>query len=110
MVVRIFYTYRVPEWDSWAASLKKLRDDDPQAKELRERHGLLNRWVYRSVDEPNEIMMVAEYPTREDAEALLRDPDRLQRWHERTGLEVFPPVMIMEEFPGGRFARESDPD
>lgn len=108
MVVRIFYTYRVLEWDSWAASMKRLAEDDPQAAELRDKHGLLNRWVYRSVDDPNEVMLIAEYRSRQDAESFLRDPDRLRRWHERTGLEVFPPVLIMEEFEGGRFSRRRD--
>ena len=51
------------------------------------------RWVYRSVDDPNEVMMVAEFRTREGAESLLTDPDGMRRWYERTGLEVFPPVL-----------------
>jgi hypothetical protein len=59
--------------------------------------------VFRSVDDPNEIMMVAEFASREGAEALLKDPEGMRRWYERTGLEVFPPVLITEEFGDVRY-------
>jgi hypothetical protein len=49
------------------------------------------------VDDPDEVMLVAEFSSREGAEALLQDPEGMRRWHERTGLEVFPPVLITEQ-------------
>jgi hypothetical protein len=49
-------------------------------------------------------MMVAEFSSREGAEALLQDPDGLRRWSERTALEVFPPVLITEEFTEVRYS------
>jgi hypothetical protein len=103
-MVTMFWSYRVRDWDAWAASLRFINEQDAHARERRERYGLRRRWVYRSVDDPNEIMMVAEFTSREGAEALLRDPDGMRHWHERTGLEVFPPVLITEEFSEGRYS------
>lgn len=109
-MVMMFWSYRVPDWDRWAATLKAINEEDPAARERREKYGMLRRWVYRSVDDPSEIMMVAEFKTREGAEALLRDPDGMRRWHERTGLDLFPPVMITEEYADGRFTRQEVAD
>jgi hypothetical protein len=103
-MVTMFWSYRVRDWDAWATSLRFMIEQDPSARERREKYGLQRRWVYRSVDDPNEVMMVAEFASREGAEALLRDPDGMRLWHERTGLEVFPPVLITEEFGDGRYA------
>ena len=100
-MVMMFWSYRVRDWAAWSASLN---DPEPNARERRERYGLKRRWVYRSVDDPNEIMMVAEFASREGAEALLQDPDGMRRWHERTGLEMFPTVLITEEFSEGRYS------
>ena len=95
-MVVMFWTYRVSDWDAWSSSLQFMNESDEQARERRDRYGMLRRWVYRSVDDPNEVMLVAEFRTREGAEALLQDPEGMRRWHERTGLEVFPPVLVME--------------
>jgi quinol monooxygenase YgiN len=97
-MVVMFWSYRVPDWQAWAAGLKLLNEEDPEARERRQTYGMINRWVYRSVDDPNEVMMVAQFRSREGAEALLQDPEGIRRWHERTGVEVFPPVLITEEF------------
>jgi hypothetical protein len=98
----MFWSYHVRDWDTWSSSLVEMRDD-PVAQDRRKRYGMRRRWVYRSVDDPNEVMFVAEFATREGAEALLKDPDGMRRWNERTGLEVFPPVLITEEFAEGRY-------
>jgi hypothetical protein len=99
-MVMMFWSYRVLDWDAWSATLN---EEGPGAGERRDKYGLQRRWVYRSVDDPNEIMMVAEFSSREGAEALLKDPEGMRRWYERTGLEVFPPVLIAQEFADGRY-------
>ena len=95
-MVVMFWSYRVPDWEAWSSSLKLMNEDDDQARERRERYGMRRRWVYRSVDDPNEVMLVAEFDSRAGAEALLRAPEGMRRWNERTGLELFPPVLITE--------------
>jgi len=97
-MVTMFWSYRVADWDAWAASLKFMNEEDEQARGRRDKYGMIRRWVYRSVDDPTEVMLVAEFQSREGAEALLRDPEGMRRWHERTGLELFPPVLITEAF------------
>jgi hypothetical protein len=96
-VVTLFWTYRVPDFDSWSTSFKWVNEDDPLARERRRKYGMVNRWVYRSVDDPSEVMLVAQFSSREGAEALMQDPDGLRLWQQRTGVEVFPPVLITEE-------------
>jgi hypothetical protein len=96
-MVWMFWSYRVPDWDAWASSLKFMNEEDEQARQRRDKYGMLRRWVYRSVDDPNEVMMVAEFQTRSGAEALLTDPEGMRRWHERSGMDVFPPVLITEQ-------------
>jgi quinol monooxygenase YgiN len=95
-MVVMFWSYRVADWDGWASSLKLMNEQDEQARERRARYGMLRRRVYRSVDDPSEVMLVAEFRSRRGAEALLKDPEGMRRWFERTGLEVFPPVLITE--------------
>ena len=96
-MVFMFWTYRVPDWERWLASMKFTNLEDEQARERREKYGMLRRSIYRSVDDPNEVMLVAEFRTRQGAEALLQDPEGMRRWHERTGLDMFPPVLITEQ-------------
>jgi len=92
----MFWTYRVADWEGWVQSLRFMNDEDERARERRDRYGMLRRSVYRSVDDPSEVMLVAEFRTREGAEALLQDAEGMRRWFERTGLDVFPPVLITE--------------
>ena len=93
----MFWSYRVPDWQAWETAQRVFNEQDPGARERRRKYGMLRRWVYRSVDDPSEVMLVAEFQSRQGAEALLRDPEGMRSWHERTGLEVFPPVLITQE-------------
>ena len=95
-MVVMFWSYRIKDWETWSRSLQLINEEDAAARERRQRYGMLRRWVYRSVDEPNEVMLVAEFESRDGAEALLRDPEGMRTWDERSGLEVFPPVLITE--------------
>jgi predicted DNA-binding protein (UPF0278 family) len=101
----MFWSYRVANWQSWQDSVRFTNEEDAAARERRDKYGMLRRSVYRSVDDPTEIMFVAEFRTREGAEALLQDPEGMRRWHERTGLEVFPPVLITEVLEDLEWAR-----
>jgi predicted DNA-binding protein (UPF0278 family) len=104
-MVVMFWSYRVGDWDAWRRSLKLVNEDDEFARARRDRYGMLRRRVFRSVDDPNEVMLVAEFQTREGAEALLEDPEGMRLWHERTGLELFPPVLITEHLEELEWAR-----
>lgn len=101
----MFWTYRVADWERWMASTRFTNQEDEAARARRDKYGMLRRTVYRSVDDPDEVMFVAEFRTREGAEALLQDPEGMRRWHERTGLDVFPPVLITERLDDLGWAR-----
>ena len=96
-MVVMFWTYRVKDPAAWASTLKVLNTEDPGARARRQKYGMVRRWVYRSVDDPNEVMLVAQFTSREGAEGLLRDPEGMRVWQERTGMDFFPPVLITEE-------------
>ncbi|MBV9580534.1 MAG: hypothetical protein JO057_18280 [Chloroflexi bacterium] len=106
-MVTMFWTYRVADVQRWADSMAVLNADDAAARGRRDQYGMVRRWVYRSVDDPQEVMLVAEFRTREGAEALLTDPEGMRRWYERTGLEVFPPVLITENLTDLNWTREA---
>ena len=93
----MFWTYRVKDPAAWASTLRVLNTEDADARARRHKYGMLGRWVYRSVDDPNEVMLVAQFRSREGAEGLLRDPEGIRSWQERTGMDLFPPVLITEE-------------
>lgn len=102
----MFWTYRVSDWQRWEDSIKFINEDDADARARRDQYGMLRRAVYRSVDDPNEVMFVAEFQNRAGAEALLQDPEGMRRWHERTGLEVFPAVLITEQLDALGWVRD----
>jgi hypothetical protein len=104
-MVTMFWTYRVTDWTRWADSMAVLNADDLAARQRRDKYGMVRRWVFRSVDDPSEVMLVAEFRTREGAEALLKDPEGMRRWYDRTGLEVFPPVLITENLASLNWVR-----
>jgi hypothetical protein len=62
-----------------------------------EGRGVVGHRLYRSVDDPNEVMVALELESKEHAEALLRDGDRLRAWLDQAGVEVYPSVFIGEE-------------
>ncbi|HMK91911.1 MAG TPA: antibiotic biosynthesis monooxygenase [Thermoleophilia bacterium] len=41
---------------------------------VRRQHGATGHTVYRSLDDPNDVTIVTEFPTREQAEAFASDP------------------------------------
>ena len=84
MPVTMFWSYHVQDWARWSATLKEMNEQDPLARERRQKYGLIRRSVFRSVD-------------------ASQDPEGMRRWYERTGLEVFPPVLITEEFGDVRY-------
>jgi hypothetical protein len=77
----------VPDVDRWTAVL--LRES---AKD-RPRRGLLRRKAYRSLDDPNEVMVQLEFDSAESAQAFLPSID-LRGLLDEIGLEIYPPVFI----------------
>ena len=71
------------------------------------RPGLLRRSVFRSIDDPNEVMIEFEFESAEAATAFLPSFD-LDEVFERVGLELYPPVFIGQEIDELHWEREED--
>jgi bacterioferritin-associated ferredoxin len=96
---RMTIIHSVPDFERWRSVLS----DDPGLG----RPGLLHRSVYRSLDDPNEVMVEVEFETAEAARALLPSLD-LREVLDRAGLEVYPPVFIGEELRELRYDRQPE--
>jgi hypothetical protein len=78
----------VPDFEVWRDILSESRGTP--------RPGLLRRAVFRSVDDPNEVMVEIEFDSLESAQAVLSSVD-LREILDRAGVEVYPPVFIGRE-------------
>jgi hypothetical protein len=57
--------------------------------------GLLRRSVFRSLDDPNEVMVEVEFESADAARQLLPSID-LRDLLDRAGIDIYPPVFIGE--------------
>jgi hypothetical protein len=60
-------------------------------------HGVVGHRLYRSVDDPNEVMVALELESQGHAEALMQDAEALRAWLDRAGVDVYPSVFIGEQ-------------
>jgi len=58
--------------------------------------GVVRRTVYRSSDDPNEVMLELEFATVEDARAIL-PTFAVQDWLDRSGVEFYPAIFVGDE-------------
>ena len=80
---------RVGSYDDW----KPVFD---QARELRNKHGGRAHRVLQGVEDPNEITVVTEWPSREAARAFLSDPE-LREAMQRAGVSGQPEFWVGDE-------------
>lgn len=86
--------HNVPDFERWRTAVFTNPTED--------RPGLLRLSVYRSLDDPNEVMVDLEFDSAEAAKAVLRSVD-LRDVLDRAGIEVYPPVFIGQEVTDLRF-------
>jgi hypothetical protein len=77
--------------------------------EQRRDHGVRRHWVYRSVDDGAEVMVAMELDSREAAEQLLMAGDA-QDWMDRTGIDIYPAVLVGEEVEAVDYSALGGPD
>jgi hypothetical protein len=94
VVYRMTIIHCVPDFDRWLALLEENPAEGTP--------GLLRRSVFRSLDDPNEVMVEIEFDSAESARALLPSLP-LRDLLDRSGVEVYPPVFIGEELTDLRF-------
>jgi hypothetical protein len=81
--------HRVRDFDAW----KPVFDDHESS---RREHGATRHWVYRTTDDPNDVVVAVEFPSPERARAFLDDPS-LREAMQRGGVEGEPHVHMREE-------------
>jgi hypothetical protein len=84
---RLTVIHCVPDYEQWRAVIR----DSPKV----DIPGRLRRTVFRSVDDPNEVMVEIELESADAAQQFLTSVD-LRELLDRTGVEVYPPVFIGE--------------
>ena len=82
--------HRVREFASWKPVF------DEQGAVVRSRHGVIRHWLYRSLDDPNDIVVSLEFRTQEDAQGFAADP-ALREEMEQAGVLGQPTVTFCEE-------------
>ena len=82
--------HRVREFASWKPIF------DEQGSIIRIRHGATRHWLYRSLDDPNDVVVSIEFPEEERARSFVADP-ALREEMERAGVQGQPTVTLCEE-------------
>jgi hypothetical protein len=82
---RLTIIHCVPDFERWIAAINAVR-----------RPSSVKWAVYRSVDDPNEVMVDDEVDSAEHGRELLSSVD-LRELLDRAGVEIYPPVFIGEQ-------------
>ena len=85
---RMTVIYCVPDWETYKVVSSEATPVG--------RPGVLRRSVFRSLDDPNEVMVELEFASADAATAFLPSMN-LSELFERIGLEIYPPVFIGQE-------------
>jgi len=88
MATKVSVAHKVRDYDVWRPAF------DGHAA-VRERHGLTNAEVYRGADDPNNILIVMDAPSREALLGFVSDPS-LKTTMENGGVISEPTVVIGE--------------
>jgi heme-degrading monooxygenase HmoA len=81
--------HKVRDFDSW----KPVFDDD---ESRRREHGAQRHWVYRTVEDPNDVVVAVEFPSADAARSFVQDPG-LRDAMERGGVQGEPHVHARDE-------------
>jgi len=84
---RLTVIHSVPDYERWKAVIFAGRREMAP--------GVVRMSVFRSLDDPNEVMVDLEFESADAARQLLPSLD-LRELLDRTGIEVYPPVFIGE--------------
>jgi hypothetical protein len=80
--------HRVRDFAAWKPVF-----DEHQA--VRTKHGATRHWLYQDADEPNDVTVATEFPTREQAQAFVDDPS-LAEAMGKAGVEGPPHIHFRE--------------
>ena len=81
--------HKVRDFDTW----KPVFDED---ESRRREHGAQRHWLYRTVEDPNDVVVAVEFPSADAARSFTRDPG-LREAMQRGGVEGEPHVHLRDE-------------
>ncbi len=81
--------HRVRDYGAW----KPIFDEH---QIVREKHGATRHWLYRSTEDPNDLILTVEFPTTEAAQGFVADPS-LKEAMDRAGVEGPPTIIFCTE-------------
>ncbi len=84
---RMVIINEVPDYDRWEAAYKSMQDEVVP--------GIVSQAVYRSVDDPNEVMVEMTVEGPHVVEQIVSSPT-LREFLDRAGIEVYPPLFLGE--------------
>jgi uncharacterized protein YndB with AHSA1/START domain len=70
--------------------------------EVRRGHGATGHVVYRTVEDPNTLVIVNDFPTADGARAFMTDPS-LKDAMERAGVDSVPQIWLCDEVESQRY-------
>ena len=85
----VIVEHKVRDYEAW----KPVFDEH---EGVRRRHGGTGHYLYRGLDDPNEITVINHFPSREQAVAFAADPS-LKEAMERGGVIGEPRITWVEE-------------
>ena len=80
--------HKVRDFSEWKSAF-----DEREA--LRWWHGARRQWIYRSVEDPNDVLLAIEFLSPEQGTAYLQDPD-LRETMQRGGVQGEPDIHFCE--------------
>ena len=81
--------HRVSDFDAWLPAFK-------EHAPVREQYGCRSHRVYQGVEDPHEVTIILDFPSRERAEAFYMEPS-LREAMARGGVESEPRVTFLHE-------------
>jgi quinol monooxygenase YgiN len=88
MATTLVITHDVADYDAWYRVFT-------EHAAVRKEHGCLSEELFRNPEQPNEVMNVMRFPSREDVESFLADPS-LQEAMTRAGVVGTPGIRFWE--------------
>ena len=85
----VMVQHKVRDYDAW----KSVFDEH---RAVRTRHGATGHELYRGLEDPNEVTVINQFPSREQAEAFAADPS-LKEAMERGGVISEPRLTWAQE-------------
>ena len=88
-MVQVIVEHHVADYDAWYPVFIEHGD-------VRRKHGATGHAVYRTVADPNEVVVVNQFATREGAEGFMTDPSLPDVMH-RAGVDSAPKIWLVSE-------------